>query len=181
MTVYTDGACMENGKLDARCGSRVWVEVNHPLNKSMRILGNKQSNQVGEIAAVIAAVESLPNYCKLTIVSDSKYVIKGLTENLQKWEDNGWIEIKNPEFFKRAAYLLKRRTAPTYFEWVEGHKGNRGNKESDKLAKEGAENDQPDELSLHIPVEFDLQGAKLAMLTQAIAYRGIRECRPPPP
>ena len=65
---------MKNGKLDAKCGSRVWIDTNHPLNKSLRIPGEGQLNQVGKLAAVIEAVEILPNYHKLTIITDSRYV-----------------------------------------------------------------------------------------------------------
>jgi len=36
----------------------------------------------------------------------------------------------------------------------------------------------PDPLNLNIPIPFDLQGAKLTAVTQAIAYRGIMECQP---
>ena len=35
--------------------------------------------------------------------------------------------------------------------------------------------EEPDSLPLKIPKEFDLQGTKLSVLSQAIAYRGIRE------
>ena len=175
MKVYTDRSCENNGKLNAESGSGVWIEANHPLNIALKNEGPKQSNQVGELVAVIAAVGTLPNYCKLTIITDSRYIIEGLTEHLQKWEDNGWIEIENAPLFKQAAYLLKKRSAPTAFEWVKGHRGVLGNEESDKLAKEGAGKEIGDAISTHIPVEFDLQGAKLATLTQAVAYKGIRE------
>lgn len=123
MRVYTDGSCINNGKADARCGSGVWVGQDHPLNRAIRIPGKNQSNQVGEIAAVIAAAETLPNYCKLTIVTDSEYVIDGRTKHLADWENNGWIQMNNAELFKRAAYLLKKRTAPTYPKWVKDHHG----------------------------------------------------------
>jgi ribonuclease HI len=43
------------------------------MNIAIKVPGNKQSNQIGEIAAVIAAAETLPNYCKSTIVSDSRH------------------------------------------------------------------------------------------------------------
>ena len=56
----------------------------------------------------------------------------------------------NADLFKRAAYLLKKRTAPTLFEWVKGHQGVQGNEESDKLAKEGASKHEPDRLPLLI-------------------------------
>ena len=175
MKAYTDGACTNNGKLDAKCGSGVWIDMNHPLNKATRIPGENQSNQIGELTAVIEAVGILPNYHKLTIITDSRYVIKGLTKHLRKWEDNGQIGIDNANLFKRVAYLLKRRSAPTTFKWVKGHQGVQGNEESDKLAKEGAEKEQPDKLLMNIPKEFNLQGAKLATLVQVLAYKGIRE------
>ena len=110
---------------------------------------------------------------------DSQYMINGLTTHLTEWEDNGWIGIKNAPLFKKAAYLLKRRSAPTLFKWVKGHSGDEGNEGSDQLAKEGAEKANPDELNLKIPKEFNLQGAKLATLSQAIVYKGILEQRGP--
>jgi hypothetical protein len=54
-----------------------------------------------------------------------------------------------------------------------------GNEECDRLAKAGADKPTLDELNLEIPITFDLQGAKLSALTQALAYRGIMEKRPP--
>ena len=173
--VYTDGSCTNNGKLDARCGSGIWLEEGSQHNKALRIPGVDQSNQVGEIAAVVAALEKIPNYTPLRIKTDSRYVIDGLTIHLKTWEDRGWIGIKNKEWFNRAAYLLRRRTAPTKFQWVKGHSGELGNEESDRLAKEGAEKDMMDEISLEVPEHFELQGAKLATLTQATAYKGIYE------
>ena len=121
----------------------------------------------------------MPGFWPLLIKTDSKYVINGLTKHLGEWEDKGWIGVQNARIFRTAAYLLKRRTATTHFEWVKGHNGDQGNEESDKLAKEGAEKDETDELILDIPVNYDLQGAKLATITQATAYKGICDRTPP--
>ena len=85
---------MKNGKRNAACGSGIWIEGDHPLNKALKVPGVRHSNQIGEIAAVIVAAESLPNYCKLKVLTDSRYVIEGLTEHLEKWEDAGWIGIQ---------------------------------------------------------------------------------------
>ena len=178
-TVYTDGACNNNGKLDAQCGSGIWIGPNHTKNAAIRIPGPHQSNQVGELAAIIAAIDSFPSFWPLTIISDSKYTIDGLTTHLHTWEDNGWIGIRNADLFKRAAFLLRSRTATTDFQWVKGHNGTLGNEESDRLAREGANKPNTDSLSLEIPKEFDLQGAKLASLSQATAYQGIKENRKP--
>lgn len=136
--------------------------------------GKTQSNQVGEVAAVVVALQDTPNFAPLEIVTDSKYTIDGLTKHLPKWEDRGWIGIKNSELFRAAAYQLRKRSATTHFRWVKGHSGNEGNERADKLAGEGAQRDQPDELDLRIPPEFDPQGARLVTITQATAYAGIR-------
>ena len=106
-------------------------------------------------------------------------MIDGLTTHLREWENNGWIGVKNAQLFKKAAYVLRKHSAPTSFQWVKGHSGIEGNEKSDQLAKDGANKRAPDELNLEIPKEFDLQGAKLATLTQAIAYKGILERRGP--
>jgi hypothetical protein len=57
------------------------------------------------------------------------------------------------------------------------YNGTQGNKESDLLAKQGAEKPNADDLNLEIPIDFDLQGTKLSTLTQAKVYRGILEKR----
>jgi len=122
----------------------------------------------------------VPKFWPLKIVNDSQYAIDGLTMNLRKWEDHGWIGIKNAPHFKRAAYLLKHRTATTSFQWVKGHNGDEGNEGSDALAKEGANKEIPDMLELKVPKEYNLQGAKLATITQVLAYKGIQERTPVP-
>ena len=175
ITIYTDGACMNNGKRNASCGGGIWVSHGNPLNSSIRVPGPTQSNQVGELAAIIKAVASVPLSQPLEIVSDSKYAIEGLTTHLQTWEDQGWVGIENAKFFSKAAYLLRRRTAITTFLWVKGHDGIEGNEQSDRLAKEGAAKPIPDNLDLSIPDNFNVQGAKISSLTQATAYKGILE------
>ena len=98
---------MFNGKANASCGSGIWYGPNHILNRALKVLGPAQSNQVGELAAIIVVAETAPNFYKLSIVTESKYMIEGLTKHLLNWEDRGWIGIENADLFKRAAYLLK--------------------------------------------------------------------------
>jgi ribonuclease HI len=163
------------GKMNAQCGSGIWFGPDNRNNQAIRIPGATQSNQVGEIAAIIAAVNATAPYQPLKIVTDSKYVIDGLTTHLHTWEDDGWIGIKNAPLFKKAVHLLRHRWAKTTFQWVKGHDGTLGNKESNRLVKQGANKPNANELDLEIPIEFDLQGAKLSTITQAKAYRGILE------
>ncbi|KDQ56067.1 hypothetical protein JAAARDRAFT_133158 [Jaapia argillacea MUCL 33604] len=180
LTVYTDGSCTNNGKANAQCGSGIWIEEGHPKNRSIRVPGNKQSNQVGEIVAVLVAAQIIEGFAPITFVTDSMYVIDGLTKHLPEWEDRGWIGVENSEFFKAAAYRLRTRSATTTFWWVKGHSGDQGNDAADRMAAAGAAKLIPDQLDLLVPKEFDLQGAKLATMTQAIAYQGIQSRSIPP-
>ncbi|KAI0051160.1 RnaseH-domain-containing protein [Auriscalpium vulgare] len=140
-----------------------------------RIGGTAKTNQTGELAAVILALTRLDNFRPIHFKTDSEYVKKGLTERFQTWEDNGWIKMSNKDLFKKALDLLRRRSAPTWFEWVKGHSGDPGNEGADELADQGAHDDAPTDLDLSIKPEWNLTGAKLSTLTQAIAYHGIRE------
>ena len=179
VSIYTDGACLNNGKENAQSGSGIWLGPGHESNKALRNPGNAQSNQVAKMIAVLTAIEMTPKNQPLKIITDSRYAIEGLTTHLRTWEDQGWINIKNAPLFKRAAYLMRCRSAETAFQWIKGHNGDPGNEGSDELAQNGALKERADEINLEIPREFDLQGAKLKTLTQALAYRGIKERHPP--
>ncbi|KAA1476630.1 ribonuclease H-like protein, partial [Dentipellis sp. KUC8613] len=174
-TIYTDGSCINNGKVNARCSSGIWIAENDPGNRAIRVPGPTQSNQVGELVAVIVALQNTDLDIPVTIKTDSEYVIDGLTQNLTTWEDNGWIGIANSTLFRVAAYLLRARTAITEFKWIKGHSGIIGNEKADRKADEGARKDEPDDLDLHIPDNFNLEGAKLSTISQSLAYKGIRE------
>ncbi|KAG1879325.1 ribonuclease H-like protein [Suillus tomentosus] len=159
--IFTDGSCLNNGKANAKCGSGIWIAENHKKNKAIRIPGEVQSNQIGELTAIL-------------FISDSKYAIEGLTKNLKTWEDDRWTNIKNADFFKATAYQLRKRSAQMTFEWIKGHLGNEGNEAADSLASKGAEKEIYDQINLKIPIEFDVQGAELSKMTQILAYQNLK-------
>ncbi|KAG2053127.1 ribonuclease H-like protein [Suillus hirtellus] len=106
ITIYTDGSCKNNGKLNAACGSGIWINEGNPMNKAIRVLGNKQSNQIGELAAVLVALQSTNPLTPIRIITDSKYVINGITNHLKEWEDTRWIDVDNADTFKAITYQL---------------------------------------------------------------------------
>ncbi|KAI0645683.1 hypothetical protein C8Q79DRAFT_910315 [Trametes meyenii] len=124
------------------------------------------------------AGREVPPFAPLHIVSDSRYVINGLTKHLRKWEERGWIGIANAKMFQEAAATLRARSALTTIRWVKGHEGTEGNEAADKLAAEGADKPAPIQPGwLPAPRKFLHQGASLAKMTQKLAYKGIREAR----
>ena len=180
LTAFTDGSCINNGRQDARSGAGVWVADNHPINQSIRVPGPEQSNQTGELAAILAALQSVPQTTKLTIVTDSQYAVKMLTRALPDLEDVGWANIPNAKWLQAAAYHLRIRGAPTLFKWVKGHEGTLGNEQADRLAAAGVNKPVTDDIDLVVPDHFRQSGLKLATLTQAKAYAFISSRNRPP-
>lgn len=179
IVAYTDGLCIDRGTKRARTGRGTWFRVNHPDNTSLWIPGEAQSNQVGEVVAVLHTVRTAPVFVPLKILSDLEYVIEGLTIFLKEWEERGFIGIANKEFFMALAALLRERGAPTMFKWIKGHAGIEGNEGADKLAGEGAWKEEVDQIDLEIKDKFNLSGAQLSKITQALAYKGIKELQKP--
>lgn len=79
VTVYTDGACFNNGKYNAQCVSGIYFGPNNNRNLAFCPSGNLQSNQAAEIIAIYKAALVVPRTIPLRIISDSLYAINGLT------------------------------------------------------------------------------------------------------
>ena len=170
LTLYTDSSCLHNGQQNATCGAGIWAADDHPLNRAIRVPGDTQSNQIGELAAVVVALQIAPLSADLTIIMDSRYVIQTLTVSLPTSEDRGWVKTPNATWLKAAAYHLRRRSAPTHFKWTKGHNGTTGNEEADKLAAIGAQKPILDEIDLSVPRTFNRSGIKVSAVTQASVY-----------
>jgi ribonuclease HI len=136
--LYTDGACSGNP------GPGGWGFIlRHPKSgKSMERSGgaaNTTNNQM-ELTAVIQGLKVLTRPTSVEIVSDSKYVLKGLSEWLPSWKINGWQRrengklkpIKNVELWRELDVLAgKHKVTLTH---VKGHSGHSDNERCDKLA-----------------------------------------------
>ena len=82
----------------------------------------------------------------IIIKSDSNYCVKGLNTRLKKWKNKGWLNSKNEPVTNRDLWRqvdkLNTRIARlngivVKVEWVQGHNGEEGNEEADKLAVAG--------------------------------------------
>ena len=173
--VYTDGSCIRNGLDTARAGCGIWFGPHDIRNASIRVAGPEQSNQMGELLAVLHAIKNHPLDAAITIRSDSKYVIEGLTTHLENWENTGWSGVRHAKVFKCITAWLRHRSNVTRFIWVKGHSGMVGNEEADALAKKGAESEQTnEEADLTYPPNKIPTGAKLSALSQAELYNCVR-------
>ncbi|KAI0048316.1 hypothetical protein FA95DRAFT_1490982, partial [Auriscalpium vulgare] len=108
------------------------------------------TNQTGELTAIIITPTGFDPFVQIQFVTDSEYVMRGLTEHLQTWEDDGWINVANSGMFRKAADPSKCCSAPASYQWVKGHNGDKGNEEADSRADQGARKDLPFPLDLSI-------------------------------
>lgn len=95
MRVFTDGACLRNGKSDAKAGYAVWFPENRDLSCSHRLPDNEsQTNQRAELSAIRMAVVTLEKAGFLdediVIYTDSEYSMNCLTKWLPGWIARGW-------------------------------------------------------------------------------------------
>ena len=148
ITVYTDGACSNNGKPDARAGYGIWFGKNDPRNCSESFNG-LQTNNRAELLAIVKALTILRNNIEkgdiINIFSDSSYAIRCCTTYGAKCEKKNWTNpnsknkpIPNVEIVK-TAYDFCKNFKNINFTHVKAHTGltdkhSIGNENADRLA-----------------------------------------------
>jgi len=169
--IYTDGSCTQNGMENAKCGAGIWINDNNSENKAVNIQEGNKTNQRAELIAIIEAIKIAKNE-NVTIFTDSLTCIENITENIMKWEDKDWSNVRNEEDWKILVYLLRKKSGTTEFKWVKGHSGIEGNEKADKLADKGRTAEDKYN-PIEVPKSFQITGARLQTLTQAQAYKLI--------
>ena len=141
--VYTDGACTNNGRANARAGLGVYFGEGDARNLSKSVVG-KQTNNTAELSAVLEAYyliqEDLEAGKKICVVTDSEYVLKCVGSYGEKCERIGWKKkkpIPNVELLKKV-YLLYKDSGVEFIH-IDAHTGHQdvhslGNEQADKLA-----------------------------------------------
>ena len=136
--IYTDGCYLQKLKKGA------FVAIIKSLTNKLSIHYNKTnetSSCLIELMAVIKGLEVSQHINELRIISDSRYVIKGLTEWIFNWKLNNWYtaqgeKVKNINYWKRFDELSKGKYIE--FEWVKGHSQHPENTLCDYYAKQVA-------------------------------------------
>ncbi|KAI0324862.1 RnaseH-domain-containing protein [Cubamyces sp. BRFM 1775] len=176
--IATDGSCSRNGERDAQAGAGIYVEENHPLNRSVRLPKNiDQSNQTGEVVATYLASTIPDPRVNIVQETDSRTTMEALTKHRQKHEDSGFITTKNGALISATIAALRNRKAHTAFNWVKGHNGHPRNEGADRLAGLGAEKPQEGDPGLNVdtPSALRVTGAMLWTVSQKLAYTAIRQ------
>lgn len=134
VTIYTDGACSGNP------GPGGWAAILIAGNYKKELSGGEAqtTNNRMELSGVINGLRALKRPCKVTIYSDSAYVVNAFNQNwLSKWMTNGWknsakAEVANADLWKELAVLTA--THKVTFSKVKGHADDELNNRCDELA-----------------------------------------------
>ena len=135
--IFTDGACKGNP------GPGGWGAILRmgPHEKEMSGAESQTTNNRMEMTAVIKGLGALIEPCDVTLYTDSKYVIDGITKWVHGWKRNGWINAsKQPVRNADLWHDLIEAAQPhkMTWEWVRGHNGHVENERADKLASDAA-------------------------------------------
>ena len=140
--IYTDGSAIGNPGpggygVILRYGERI-----HELSGGFRHTTNNRM----EILAAIEGLRALKEPCKVTLHTDSQYLVNAITKGwVKRWQSKGWMRTKdekalNVDLWLELLPLLDKHDVD--FVWVRGHAGTPDNERCDVLAKMAAS--QPD-------------------------------------
>ncbi|MCU1728522.1 ribonuclease HI [Pseudomonas sp. 7P_10.2_Bac1] len=136
--MFTDGACKGNP------GPGGWgaLLVYQGVEKELWGGEPNTTNNRMELMAAIRGLEELKRPCEVLLVTDSQYVMKGITEWMVNWKKRGWKTaskepVKNADLWKLLDEQVNRHTVK--WQWVRGHIGHPGNERADQLANRGVE------------------------------------------
>ena len=132
--IYADGACSGNPGVGGygailRSGGR---------EKELSGCEEMTTNNRMELFGVIAALEALKKPCRVRIITDSNYVVKGMKEWISEWRRKNWKTAQKKDVLNRDLWeRLLKVSEPHDIEWswIKGHDGHAENERCDRLAR----------------------------------------------
>lgn len=136
--LFTDGACKGNP------GPGGWGAILRSGDTEKELSGGERqtTNNRMEMTAVVEGLNALKKPCRVTVYTDSKYVLDGITKWVLGWQKKGWRTadnkpVKNVEIWQALVAATARHKVT--WQWVKGHAGHPENERADALACAQAE------------------------------------------
>lgn len=131
--IFTDGACKRNP------GPGGWAAILRMGAHEKELTGGEPetTNNRMEMMAVLRGLTALKEPCAVTVHTDSRYVIDGMTQWIFGWQKRGWVNaakkpVANEDLWREL--IAAARPHKITWEWVKGHSGHPENERCDALA-----------------------------------------------
>ena len=136
--LITDGACKGNP------GPGGWACILRFADFKREIYGYSPftTNNRMELAAAIEGLTRLKETCSVDLITDSEYVLKGITEWIKGWKKKDWMtSTRKPVTNKDLWMLLDSLTSKhqVKWNWTKGHASHEDNNRCDELASMAAQ------------------------------------------
>ena len=135
--LITDGACLGNP------GPGGWAAIlrHGPHKKELWGCEGQTTNNRMELTAAIEGLRALREPCDVVVVTDSEYMMKGITSWIHGWKQKGWMTaakkpVVNQDLWKSLDEQVSRHK--THWEWTKGHADHTDNNRCDELASRAA-------------------------------------------
>lgn len=140
--IYCDGACLGN---PGPGGWGALLVANKGGKRHEKMFGGGEkltTNNRMELTAAIEGLRAITRPSRVSVYSDSQYVVKGMTEWLANWIKNDWRtsarkRVENVDLWQVLAAVASEHE--TTWHWVKGHAGHPENERVDQEAREQAE------------------------------------------
>ena len=132
--IYTDGGCEPNPGPGGYAVVLVHPKKRSEIKGGFRLTTNNRM----EIVAAIKGLELLKQPCRVTIFSDSRYLVDAMMDGwVKKWKSKGWWRTnkerpENVDLWQRLDALCE--THQVEFRWIRGHAGHPENERCDHLS-----------------------------------------------
>lgn len=134
VNIYSDGCALGNPGPGGWAAILEYKGVEKELTGGLPMMTNNQA----ELKAAIVGLQALKRPSKVRVVSDSQYVIKGMTEWIGGWQRKGWKNAQGEPVKNKELWLELMEAAKPHqvtWQWVKGHAGHHYNERCDVLAK----------------------------------------------
>ncbi len=135
--IYCDGSSLGNGRDEPRAAAVALLGFRGVWRAFGAYLGGA-TNQQAEIAAAALGLEQLREPCRVTVLSDSRYVVETMSGRFRRKSNHEWWARLD-----KAAGPHKVR-----WEWLKGHAGHVAQEAVDKAARKIAALGHADEGAL---------------------------------
>lgn len=136
--LFTDGACKGNP------GPGGWGALLRLGENEKELAGAeaKTTNNRMEMTAAIKGLGALREPCAVSLYTDSKYLIDGMTKWVSGWQKRGWLNaskkpVRNEDLWHDLIELAEKHDIS--WNWVKGHSGHPENERVDQLASDAAD------------------------------------------